>query len=125
MRAGARERLAGGSGCTKQYFGQLALRIPESVGERETHDPIVKAVELRLGMADTVGQDCLPEAVIEQRRRTAAVEDQIDKLVYQRYGLTEAEVALVESGTALGQRRDKSVPTEQGSVGRLLLRNRP
>ena len=62
------------------------------------HDKMVSLVERMLDLNKR-----LPEARTDQeqtllKRQIAATDKEIDELVYELYGLTEEEIAIVESG---------------------------
>jgi hypothetical protein len=85
--------------CTKQYVGRLPIhRAPLSdPAERKRHDSIVHAVRQMFALCEA-----LPKAKTSQQqtallRRMTATENQIDRLVFELYGLTEQEIALVEN----------------------------
>ena len=85
----------------KQYIEQLPIRTidfsdPEDVAR---HDRMVELVERML-----VLHEKLAEARIERERtvvghQISATDRQIDRLVYELYGLTEEEIRIVEEGT--------------------------
>jgi hypothetical protein len=82
----------------RQYIEQLPIRTidfsdPEDAGR---HDRMVGLVERMLELHERLG-----EARIERERtvighRISATDRQIDRLVYELYGLTEEEIEVVE-----------------------------
>jgi len=84
--------------CTKQYFGELPIRsIDLSLSiDRARHDTLVSLVEKMLAL--------VPKLRAETRERARAVlanavqttDRKIDDIVYELYGLTKEEIALVE-----------------------------
>ncbi len=84
--------------CTKQYFGQLPIRSIDlsQHSQRGIHDRIVALVE---EMASMDAQSTAARTPHEQevlRRKLAAADAEIDRLVYDLYGLTDDEIKLVE-----------------------------
>ncbi len=73
--------------CTKQYFGELPIRLLNlsDAVERKQHDAIVKLVDKILSAKATN-----PSA------DTSALEGEIDRMVYELYGLTQEEIEIVE-----------------------------
>ena len=86
--------------CTKQYFGELPIiRLDlKKPADKSRHDKLVVLVEKLLGLtpklrAATAGSE---KAVLQNA--VIATDRQIDALVYELYGLTKAEIKLVEGG---------------------------
>ena len=86
--------------CTKQYFGELPIvKIDlNKPADRARHDRLVGLVDKMLALVPK-----LRAAKSDAERETlqnavTATDQQIDALVYELYGLTPAEIALVESG---------------------------
>lgn len=89
--------------CTKQYFGEIPIRNLDLSNKSDPHhhDTIVGLVEK---MSSLTPQ--LRNATDDKERRilqnaVTATDHQIDELVYELYGLTPEEIALVE-GAAEG-----------------------
>ncbi len=86
----------------RQYIEQLPIRTIDfsDTEEAARHDRMVGLVERMLGLHER-----LAEARIERERtvighRISATDRQIDRLVYELYGLTEDEINTVEEATA-------------------------
>jgi hypothetical protein len=85
--------------CTKQYFGELpivCLDLLRKPADKARHDKLVALVDKMLGLMPK-----LRAATSEAERATlqnavTATDQQIDQLVYELYGLTPEEIALVE-----------------------------
>ena len=60
------------------------------------HDQMVMLVERMLGLHKQLAEAKTPTAKTMLQRQIEATDRQIDRLVYELYGLTEEEVALVE-----------------------------
>lgn len=88
--------------CTKQYFGELPIRsLDLSINsDRAQHDTLVAHVERMLNLHADLAAATTPDAQTRLTRDIAATDRAIDQLVYQLYGLTPEEIALVESATA-------------------------
>lgn len=70
--------------CTKQYFGQLPIVIPDN-SQQVQHDAIVTLVE-----------QCLAAKSMDPQSDILMLEREIDQIVYQLYNLTSNEIAIVE-----------------------------
>ena len=84
--------------CTKQYFGTLPIRIPNlaSTDERARHDALVGLVARRVSQGQTGGQG--GEELRWAERDLTSTERQIDHLVYEIYGLSNQDTAVIEGG---------------------------
>ena len=82
------------------YISQLPIRRInfENPAEKSTHDEIVKLVEQMLAFQKEC-QSVRPEDEYDRvrnlERQIARVDEAIDKLVYELYGLTEDEIKIV------------------------------
>jgi len=86
----------------RQFLSQLPIRTIDfsDKQDRARHDKLVTLVEqmLKLHRDFTAAKTAHDKTLIE--RQIAATDKQIDRLVYELYGLTEEEIAVVEgSGT--------------------------
>ena len=84
--------------CTKQYFGQLPIRSLDlsQPSERGIHDRIVALVEEVASMDGLLTAARTPHEQEVVRRKLAATDAEIDRLVYELFGLTDDEIRLVE-----------------------------
>jgi len=87
--------------CTKQYLGELPIRIidPKNKADQAAHDRIVKLVEqmLKLHRDRSFAKTPHEQTVLE--RQITATDKQIDQEVYALYGLNKEEIELVEGRT--------------------------
>lgn len=87
---------------TMHFDGTVTKRIPIKVldlkksNERALHDQIVAAVQTLLGLHQQVAAAASPATRTPLERRITALEGEVDRIVYQLYGLSAAEIALVE-----------------------------
>jgi len=79
------------------YLKELPIMMPP---DRERHDRLVELVDRMLALHAKLGAAQSPDVEDNLRRQIAATDQAIDALVYQLYGLTPEEIALVESATA-------------------------
>ena len=84
----------------KQYLEQLPIRTidfddPTDVAR---HDRMVALVERMLQLHLDLAAAQTPNAKTRTQRLIDATDGQIDALVYDLYGLTEEEIAIVEGG---------------------------
>ena len=68
-----------------------------NAAEKRTHDKIVSLVERMLDMHKQLPETRTPHEKEALQRRIDATDAQIDKLVYDLYGLTSEEIAMIES----------------------------
>jgi predicted type IV restriction endonuclease len=87
--------------CTKQYVGTLPICLPENRDKRwrARHDRIVKLVEMIQSLFQKLSKARTADDKTLIQRQIDATDRQIDCLVYEHYGLTEAEIAVVEEAT--------------------------
>ncbi|MEW6359093.1 MAG: N-6 DNA methylase [Planctomycetota bacterium] len=81
--------------CTKQYFGEL----PIVVADQSRHDQMVRLVEQMLEAKKRLAKAWIDKEKTYYERTCAALDREIDRLVYDLYGLTDEEIAIVEGGT--------------------------
>ena len=85
----------------KEYLKPLPIRIPdtESPAGRLTHDTITSRVQRMMVLTDRIEAEPGPTDYEREglRRDIAATEEQIDALVYDLYGLTQEERAIVDA----------------------------
>jgi hypothetical protein len=88
--------------CTKQYFGELPIRVIDFSDrtEKACHDRMVTLVEQMLALQRQQSAARTPQEKTTLERQIAATDAQIDRLVYDLYGLTEEEIKIVEGATA-------------------------
>jgi hypothetical protein len=90
--------------CTKQYVGTLPILMPDisSREQRNLHDGITQLVERMLGFVVQERDAKTDHERTVIKRQIEATDRQIDKLVYELYGLTDTEIEIVESSTNVG-----------------------
>ena len=83
-------------------LSQLPIRKLDlsSRSDRALHDSLVALVERMLKLHTALPAAKSPEVQTHLQREIAATDRAIDQLVYQLYGLTPEEIALVEQATA-------------------------
>jgi DNA-binding protein H-NS len=64
--------------------------------DKAAHDRMVKLVEQMLELHKKLAAARTPQEQTALERQIAATDTQIDALVYELYGLTEAEIKIVE-----------------------------
>ncbi|MCW5554168.1 MAG: N-6 DNA methylase [Verrucomicrobiae bacterium] len=84
--------------CTKQYFGELPIRTINfsDKADKAAHDRMVSLVETMLALHQQLAAARTPQERTALERQIAATDTQIDRLVYDLYGLTEDEIKIVE-----------------------------
>jgi len=84
--------------CTKQYFGELRVRVPDCRKPREKrlYDRMISLVQQMLDFHNQLATARVPDEKTRIQRQIDATDKQIDQLVYELYGLTGEEIAIVE-----------------------------
>ena len=85
-----------------QYMEQVPIRRIDfaNKSDKSRHDRVVELVERMLALHERLPQAQTDQVKTVLERQIATVDRQIDQLVYELYGLTDAEIALVEESTA-------------------------
>jgi adenine-specific DNA methylase len=85
--------------CTKQYFGELPIRMVNFAdpAEKARHDRLVQMVEHMISRHKQLAIAKMPQEQTMLQRQLDATDRQIDRLVYELYGLTDAEIQIVEA----------------------------
>ena len=81
-----------------QYMEKVPIRVINfsDKTDKAAHDRMVKLVEQMLELHKQLAAARTPQEQTALERQIAATDTQIDRLVYDLYGLTEAEIAIVE-----------------------------
>ena len=84
----------------RQYIEQLPIRSidPTSPADVQRHDRMVALVAQMLDLQRRLAAARTPAEQAALQRQVAAVDQQIDALVYELYGLTGEEIKIVEGG---------------------------
>jgi type I restriction-modification system DNA methylase subunit len=87
--------------CTKQYFGELPIRVINfsDKSDNALHNRMVNLVEQMLALHQSLAAAKTPPEKTALERQITVTDTQIDALVYELYGLTAAEIKLVEDST--------------------------
>ena len=82
----------------KQFLSQLPFReiVFSDKADKGRHDQMVSLVEQMLALHQSLAAAKTPPEQTALERQIAATDQQIDRLVYQLYGLTDDEIKLVE-----------------------------
>ena len=88
--------------CTKQYFGELPIRNIDvsNPAEKARQDQIAQSAEQMLALHQRLSAARTPQEKAALERQIAATDAQLDQLVYALYGLTDAEIAIVNQACA-------------------------
>ncbi len=80
------------------YISQLPIRIIDFTdqADRERHDRMVALVEEMLALHRRLASVRTDHERTNLKRQIDAADRQIDRLVYELYGLTDAEIRIVE-----------------------------
>jgi len=90
----------GYSAVNKQGIERLPFRPINfsNKADKSRHDQMVRLVERMLELHRSLAAARTPPEKTSLERQIAATDAQIDRLVYDLYGLTEEEVKIVEEG---------------------------
>ena len=82
----------------KQYLVQLPIRPIDfsNPGDMTAHSRMISLVERMLDLHKRLAAAKNPDEKVRLDREIKATDDQIDRLVYELYGLTEKEIGIVE-----------------------------
>lgn len=81
-----------------QYMEKVPVRVIDFSNDvdKAAHDRMVKLVEVMLALHQQLATARTPQEQIVLERQIAATDTQINRLVYDLYGLTEDEIKIVE-----------------------------
>jgi hypothetical protein len=87
--------------CTKQYFGELPIVLPDLAArtDRSTHDRMGELVDRILAMHASLATAGTDHEKTVLKRQIDATDREIDALVYELYDLTDDEIRIVEEAT--------------------------
>jgi hypothetical protein len=93
-------------GRTGEIFSQMKIayvkKLPirtidfDNPDEKAIHDKMVKLVERMLDLHKKLSAARIPDEKTKIQRLISTTDNQIDKLVYSLYGLTDEEIKIVE-----------------------------
>ncbi|HEY2361727.1 MAG TPA: N-6 DNA methylase [Candidatus Angelobacter sp.] len=85
-----------------QYMEKVPIRVIDdsNKADQTRHDKIVKLVDQTLDLHKNLAAAKTPQERTSLERQIAATDAQIDRLVYELYGLTPEEIKIVEASTA-------------------------
>jgi hypothetical protein len=82
------------------YVDSLPILLPDACDDAtDLHKSLDASVSDMLSLHERESAAAHPQQKEQLRRRIEATDRQIDQLVYQLYGLTDAEIRLVEEST--------------------------
>jgi hypothetical protein len=84
-----------------QYMEKVPVRVidPSNATDASSHDQMVKLVEQMLDLHQRLSAAKTPQEKIALERQISATDTQLDRLVYDLYGLTQEEIKIVEGAT--------------------------
>jgi hypothetical protein len=98
--------LEGGGTTYLRFFGQYIEKFPvraissSNRSDKARHDKMVELVERMLSLHKQLAAAKTGHDKTAIQRQIDATDRQIDQLVYELYGLTDEEIAIVEGGTS-------------------------
>jgi hypothetical protein len=81
------------------YVKQLSIKVPYTKEEHHLHHEIINLVDRMLTLNNEKQQTTLPENLEQLQQRINYIDDKINKLVYELYGLMEEEINIIEGKT--------------------------
>jgi hypothetical protein len=94
------------SGNIYEYFWNSVSRLPirtidfDDSADKARHDRMVELVQRMLDLHKQLGEAKSEHGRVMLERQITATDREIDALVYELYGLTDEEIAIVEAATA-------------------------
>ena len=84
-----------------QYVKQIPIRMIDATQSQEKarHDRVVERVDKMLSLKERLAQANTNHQKTIIQRQIGTTGRQIDQLVYELYGLTDAEIEIVEEAT--------------------------
>ena len=84
----------------RQFLSQLPVPLADPVSSSDTasRDQVVQLVEQMLTLHQFQSATKTPQEQTALERQIAATDSQLDTLIYALYGLTDAEIKIVEKG---------------------------
>lgn len=92
--------LEGGGKVYLRFFDQYLESFPIANIKAGEHDCLVSLVDSMLTLDNRLAAEQIPQRRELTSREIDATDRQIDQIVYQLYGLTDEEIAIVEAATA-------------------------
>ena len=85
-----------------QYMEKVPIRTidPDDPADKSRRDQVARLAEQMLDLHQRLAAARVPQEKTALERQIAAADSQIDRLVYELYGLTEEEIKIVEGATA-------------------------
>ena len=92
-----------------QYMEKVPIRVIDftSKTDKETHGQMVALVERNLDLHQRLSAAQTPAEKERLQRRIGNTDQEIDRLVYDLYGLTEAEIKIVEAASVASSSKVK------------------
>jgi hypothetical protein len=91
------------SAARRDDFPKIVIKqtreLPVPAAERLRESGLAPPVEKMLALQKRLATERLPQRREQLQREIDATDRQIDQLVYELYGLTDAEIRIVEEGT--------------------------
>jgi hypothetical protein len=94
--------LEGGGSTYLRFFGQYLEGFPvrsiniSNPSDKTYHDRMVDLVEQMLSLHRSLASSKTPDEKTRLQRQIDAIDQQIEQLVHELYGLTEKEIRIVE-----------------------------
>lgn len=79
------------------YISKLSIKFPITPSETSLHAAITASVDLMLQLNRELQAATLPDQKEQLKARIGHTDDKINRMVYQLYGLTAQEIAMVEN----------------------------
>lgn len=102
----------------RQYIEQLPIRMINfsNPADKSQHDRMVELVERMLSLHKRLADARLPRDKELIQQQITVTDRQIDRLVYELYGLTEEEIRMVEGKLQANKETSSPVVTEQETM---------
>jgi hypothetical protein len=91
-----RNLLASYKGGYLRFFYQYMVNIPIAINNKNNHAELIVLVERMLELNKQLSESKIPQEREVLQRQIETTDNQIDRLVYELYGLTDEEIEIVE-----------------------------
>ena len=94
-------------GLIYQYMEKVSIRVIDSTvkSDKARHRQMVSLVEHMLDLHKRLAESMHPDEKTRLQRQIDATDQEIDRLVYDLYGLTEEEIRIVEAASVVSHTR--------------------
>jgi hypothetical protein len=92
-----------------RYLNRIPIHVPakSNAADKAIHERLVQMVQSMLNLHERLDESAHPDDKTRVQRQIDATDQEIDRLVYDLYGLTEAEIKIVETALVASSSKPK------------------